>query len=414
MNRYVRILFTILLPPSFYLSGVLAGQALWSWGGFAILYLLYMPLVWLEREWWTRTRYLLVVGLAWALVLAMRFFDSHSTYDSVLLVPLVLLLVKEQGDERYFTGGLALATLAFMLVIAPTFPVALFVLLSTFLLAIPIRAINVHKEANRLSQRHLQELTRVHRELEQAHALLQEMNIYSMRYAALAARTSLAQDMHDGLGHHLTSLTVQLQAMEIMLPDDPQRAALMVPTMLGITRQAMRELRQTVNAWQEDESGLGLAALRGLVSQCAAHSQLAIAFQQDDDLSDWPVEISVALYRILQEALTNIMRHAEATTVTIQVQEREQQVILTIIDNGRYTAHAGNTPGFGIAGMIARSQSMGGTCVLSQQQPSGLHIQVSLPLTPTTSQAHDHEQIPSRRGDALSPFLFSEWKKPHG
>lgn len=146
MNRYIRMLFTILLPPSFYLSGILAGQAFWSWGVLAILFLLYMLLVWLEREWWTRTRYLLVVGLAWALILVMRFLDSSSTYDSVLLVPLVLLLIKEQGDQRYFTGGLTLATLAFMLVIAPTLPVALFVFLATVPLAITIRAINVHKE----------------------------------------------------------------------------------------------------------------------------------------------------------------------------------------------------------------------------------------------------------------------------
>ncbi len=413
MNRYVRLLFTILLPPSFYLSGILAGQTLWSWAGFALLFLLYMPLVWLEREWWTYAKYLLVVGLAWSLVLGMRCLDSHSTYDSLLLVPLVLLLVKEQGDQRYFTGTLALITLAVMIAISPDILIASSVFSFTLLLAIAVRAINVHKEANRLSQRHFQELSKVHQELEQAHSLLQEMNIYSMRYAALAERTSLAQDMHDGLGHHLTSLTVQLQAMEIMLPNDPQRAALMIPTLLGITRQAMRELRQTVAAWQEDESGLGLAALRGLVSQCAAHSQLAITFQQDDDLSDWSVEISLALYRILQEALTNIMRHAQATSVTVQVREQEQQVLLTVIDDGHYTEQAGNIPGLGIAGMIARSQSLGGTCTLSQRQPSGLQIQVSLPLVPSPAQAREQGQRASQQRDRLPPppFPFSEWKQ---
>jgi signal transduction histidine kinase len=150
--------------------------------------------------------------------------------------------------------------------------------------------------------------------------------------------------------------------------------------MLGIARKAMAEIRLSARTWSEDESGLGLVALRGLTSQSGAHSSLVLEFQQDDDLSEWPVETSVALYRILQEALTNIVRHAGATAACIEVREEQQHVIMTVADKGHYTASMGLLPGFGIKGMMQRCNAAGGSCTFSQNQPHGLKIQVRLPI----------------------------------
>jgi signal transduction histidine kinase len=167
-----------------------------------------------------------------------------------------------------------------------------------------------------------------------------------------------------------------------MLPGDPEQAARTVPVMLEVARQAMAEIRLAVRAWSEDERGLGLTALRGLASQWAAHASLALEFHQDDDLSAWPVETSVTLYRILQEALTNIVRHARATTASIEVREDQQAVIMTISDDGSYSEAAGFATGFGTRGMIERAQAAGGTCSFSQNQRQGLRVQVRLPLEP--------------------------------
>jgi signal transduction histidine kinase len=86
-----------------------------------------------------------------------------------------------------------------------------------------------------------------------------------MRYAALEERTRLAREIHDGIGHQLTSLIVQLQALEIMLPNNPEDASRAVTQMLGISRRAMAEVRLAVREWSSDEMGLGLVALKGLV-----------------------------------------------------------------------------------------------------------------------------------------------------
>ncbi len=335
-----------------------------------IIPLIYLAMTWARQKWLTHTVYAVSTGLVIVFIGILRFSYGINVYGGMLLTPLVLLQAREQRQRyRRFTGPLAVITLAVMFAISYPSSFVFQLLWLAIVLYICIRAINIYKEAYRLSQQHVKELDEAHRELQQTYTALQEASVHSVRYAALTERTRLARDMHDGLGHQLTSLIVQLQALEIMLPGDPQRAAETVPAMLSVARQAIAEVRQAAREWSEneDEHRLGLAALKSLVSQSAAHSSLALEFQQDDDLSDWPVEVSVALYRILQEALTNIMRHAEATTVTIQVQERDQQVVVTISDNGRYTANMEISPGFGLKGIKERSQALGGSCTLVYQ-----------------------------------------------
>jgi signal transduction histidine kinase len=414
MNKYVRSLLSIAVLALLILYGLSVKPALLAWGGLGIILLIYLVMIWVRSDWWTRARYAISACLVIALLLLLSLFNGRNAYGWSLLLPLVMLLAREQQKYQRFVALLAAVTLVVMVFILPTYASALEVVPVVIALYFSIRAINIYKESYRLSQYHIQELAEAHQELQQTHAALQEASVHSMRYAALAERTRLARDMHDGIGHQLTSLIVQLQALEIMLPGDPQQAAHAVPAMLEVARKAMAEVRHAVRAWQEDESGLGLVALQGLVSQCAAHSNLALEFQQQGYLSEWPVELSVALYRVLQEALTNIMRHAEATTVTIQVQERDQQVLLTVADNGCYTANTELSPGFGIKGIMERSQSLGGSCTLSQNQPHGLKLQVMLPIIP---QAHDDGALKRTlpgNASALPSIHFAERRERHG
>jgi signal transduction histidine kinase len=222
-----------------------------------------------------------------------------------------------------------------------------------------------------------------------------------MRCAALVERTRLAREMHDGFGHQLTSLIVQLQALEIMLPNDPVRAVGELPAMLDVARAAMAEVRRAAGEWREDESGLGLAALQGLISQTAARSRLALDFQQHGCITEWPVALSVALYRIVQEALTNIMRYAAATSAVVSLDEREGQVILTVADNGQYTDDMHLTPGMGLKGIMERCHALGGSVALSQNQPHGLTIRVVLPVSPPGESDMPASRAPAATGRAV-------------
>jgi signal transduction histidine kinase len=201
-----------------------------------------------------------------------------------------------------------------------------------------------------------------------------------MRYAALEERTRLAREIHDGIGHQLTSLIIQLQALEIMLPDNPKEASELVSQLLPIARRAMAEVRLAVREWSDDEMGLGLIALKGLVSQTQARSELHISFIQDSEITEWPVDTSIVLYRILQESLTNILRHSCAKSVTVYIREKEDKIVLVVSDDGQYTGEIPLIPGFGLKGLMERCQKHGGSCSISPEKPHGLRIEAILPI----------------------------------
>jgi signal transduction histidine kinase len=386
MNRTIRVLFSLTTLSLIILYGSSLPQTLLLQSELLALGLIYLAILWIPESWWTVARHTLAVFLVITLVSLFHLSSPSSTIpESLLLIPLVLLLAREQERHPRYFVALAVLTLVAMSLMAPTGTFLLNVLPVVIALYMSVRAINIYKAANRISLRHIEELNVAHQELQQTNAALQEATVHSMRYAALAERVRLAQDIHDGLGHELTSLIVQLQALEIMLPADPGRAARTVPGILDVARKAMTEVHQVVKTWREEETSDGLIALQGLIGQSAAHVPFTISFKHDKDLSNWPVEVSVALYRILQEALTNVLRHAKASTVDVQIQEQLHQVLLTVSDDGSYTDNMSLTPGYGMKGMMERCQSLGGVFHSSLNPPHGLNIQVALPIKPLTT-----------------------------
>ncbi|MGD8406618.1 MAG: sensor histidine kinase [Anaerolineales bacterium] len=381
MSRFIRSLFSLTTFGLIVLFGLSIKQTFLIWGYLVALLIIYLAIVWIPEAWWTPIKHILAVSIVVVLVVALNLSASVNTFPtSLLLIPLVLLLARDQQSNQFFIITLVVITMLVMVILAPRTSFIWAVLSVTGALFMSVRAVNIYKAAYRLSLQNIEELQAARRELQQTNEALQEATVHSMRYAALAERTRLAQEIHDGLGHHLTSLIVQLQALEIMLPEDPVRGAQAIPGMLESARRAMAEVHMAVRNWRDDEGGEGLVALQGLVSQCAATAPFSIEFEMEEELSSWSDELSVALYRILQEALTNIMRHAKASKVDVRIREQADRVNLTVSDDGCYTVDPPIKPGYGIRGIQERCQEQGGTCQIFQTQPHGLTIQVSLPI----------------------------------
>ncbi|WP_274654356.1 sensor histidine kinase [Paenibacillus humicola] len=354
----------------------------------AVVLAAYMVFIWLHHEKWSFRQYaaLTVLILLGALVLDYRHPDpgtgfANGNYVSSMLWPLIWLLgITPQRLIRSSVAGLAatLAAICFMNRYAPDPVNYLFGPIGLYL---GTRGISFFKEGARISKRHLHELHEAHWHLQQAHLELQEVAVHSMRYAALSERTRLARDIHDGIGHQLTSLIIQLQAVEMMLPGRAEEAAEQVPVMLGVARQAMGEIRSAVRDWSADESGLSLSALRGLVSQCAAHSGIHVQFECDEDVfPELPMAAGTALYRILQEALTNAMKHSHAGTVRIGLQKENGAIVMHVTDDGIVSGDTDLQPDFGIKGMIQRCEAAGGRLTWAFNPPHGLAVRAEIPI----------------------------------
>ncbi len=342
--------------------------------------LVYCFLIWFRKNDWSWRPYALAVGFV---VAALAVFSGYEAGKEVipLIWPLLWILASMPRKLMKFSILLVVLLVAAAAALNRDHPNLSNMLIGACGLYLGCRGITFVKEAYRVSTQHLAELDAAHSRLQKAHDELQEATVHSMRYAALSERTRLARDIHDGIGHHLTSLIIQLQALEMMLPDDPQAASDQVKSMLEVARKAMSEVRHAVREWSEDESGTGLIALKGLASQVAAHSGIRIEFQvEDEERMEVPPQTSVILFRVLQEALTNTMKHSEATAVQVQLQMQSGNVVLTVSDNGGFAESSGFTPGFGLKGMIERCESAGGRVFFACNVPRGFTVRAEIPL----------------------------------
>ena len=180
-------------------------------------------------------------------------------------------------------------------------------------------------------------------------------------------RRRLAQDLHDRTAGGLTSVLFALRRLEREVADDDQRATLSearegVAAAIEDVRDLISDLRPKVL----DDFGLG-AALERLCGTTARRSGLTITPELADGLDRLPDEIATAAYRITQEALGNVVRHADATAAGVTARLADGELILTIDDDGK--GFGPGTLGYGVEGMIERARMVGGR--LDLERPAG-------------------------------------------
>jgi two-component system, sensor histidine kinase and response regulator len=225
-------------------------------------------------------------------------------------------------------------------------------------------------------------------ELEQALAQERSLKQRIEEMAAIEERNRIAREIHDSVGHSLTALNVQMQAVASLLLSDPTQAQVFLTQAQCLGTTAMQEVRESVRALRAD----------GQVEKPLAETIAALAeeFRQVTGIPPTvetcltqPVASSVskALYRIVQEALTNISKYAQATQVQIRLVTIENdrldgssRIKLTIADNGQGFNGQQSTTGFGLQGMQERVAALDGEFQLTTSPGAGCQIQVELPL----------------------------------
>jgi len=199
--------------------------------------------------------------------------------------------------------------------------------------------------------------------------------------ATLQERNRIAREIHDSLGHSLTIFNLHLEAALKLLPSDPQEATELLKEAKQVGKTALTEVRESVatlrsNPLEGKSLEAAIASLiedlkrsTGIVPQC----KINILKRVSDDLK-------ITVYRILQEAITNICRYSEATEVIIKI-EVNTDLKLIVYDNGIGFILDENTTGFGLQGMQERTRALGGSCKIITAPDRGCKIVVSLPLS---------------------------------
>jgi len=194
-------------------------------------------------------------------------------------------------------------------------------------------------------------------------------------------RKRIARDLHDSLGHALTALNVQLQTAAKLWKVEPAKAELFLNQAQLLGTDAIAQVRQSVRLLRSLE--LPERSLETMIESLVENVQQATRLSITTALHPTPSippSIAAMLYRVVQEALTNICKHAAATTVQIQLESLPEHLQLQVIDDGRGFNLNEHQTGFGLVGMAERVEAMHGKLQIDTAPEKGCRICVTVPL----------------------------------
>lgn len=333
-------------------------------------------------------RKVLFTALEFGLILLPIVQEGLSSRSSFLLFLVLLmrscLIFRQPGQVTVL--GLALLSYSSLLLLKPILPekviatvwewrfsnVLLFGLTLVFALLL-INALIAERQSR-------EQLEIAHDKLALTHEQLRHYALRIEDQATLQERNRIAREIHDGLGHTLAAQTIQLNNALLFWKSEDEKALEFLKQAKQLGSEALLEIRKSVSVLRSNPlQGL---SLESAIDKLLQNFQRMTAIEVSNSIR-LPVllsqEMNTTLYRIVQESLTNIHKHADATVVTVGLQQHAGQIYLSIADNGKGFDPAKNTTGFGLQGMRERVAAAGGQFAIYSKSGNGCRISVSLP-----------------------------------
>jgi signal transduction histidine kinase len=210
----------------------------------------------------------------------------------------------------------------------------------------------------------------------------QEANLDRTQRAATEERLRMAQDLHDGVGHGLAVIAMQAGAALHVLDKDPARARENLEAIRATSKESLDALRAELARMSGDAPARrpapGLDDLDGLLDRIRGGGLVVERSGSAAGVSD---PVSRTAYSVVQESLTNVLRHAHATRAQVSLDRRDGELVVTVRDDGRGGAVNGQHGGMGINGMRSRVEALGGT-LEAGPGAEGFRVRAVLPERP--------------------------------
>ncbi|HEX8627334.1 MAG TPA: sensor histidine kinase [Catenuloplanes sp.] len=221
-------------------------------------------------------------------------------------------------------------------------------------------------------------------EMSKARAEQARARAEQQRRQASEERLRIARELHDVLGHHLSLINVQAGVGLHLMDSRPEQARSALTAIKTASAEALREVRAVLGVLRPEEEAAPRQPAPGLdrLAELTADAGLPVHTRVRGAARPLPAEVDRAAYRIVQEALTNVRRHAgpQATAVVI-VGYDDQALSVRVDDDGPVTPAVGD--GNGIAGMRARAEALGGTLQAGPRDDGGFRVAALLPTGDT-------------------------------
>ncbi|HET9655492.1 MAG TPA: sensor histidine kinase [Kineosporiaceae bacterium] len=228
-------------------------------------------------------------------------------------------------------------------------------------------------------RRHRQELVR-------HHAQLADMERDRSRLAVVEERIRIARELHDVIAHGMSVITIQAGCGHLVIDTEPEQARASLGAIETTSRQMLGEMRQMLGVLRADDDppsvtpAPGLGAVEELVAQ-TGRAGVQVHLTVQGEAPQLPPGIDLAAYRIVQEALTNVVRHAQTDACRVRIEYGSAAVSLEIVDEG--CGGPGGSAGLGLTGMRERAQLYGGRLEACPLPGRGFRVAAWLPLPAT-------------------------------
>ncbi|MEE1740532.1 sensor histidine kinase [Streptomyces sp. BE147] len=201
-------------------------------------------------------------------------------------------------------------------------------------------------------------------------------------------RIRIARDLHDVVAHHIALANAQAGTASYLMRADPGRAQQVMDHLAETTSSALRELKATVGLLRQSgdaeaplDPAPGLGRLPSLVDSFG-RSGLVVSVVTEGEERPLSPGVDLTAYRIVQEALTNVSKHAGTSAATVRLTYTHDRLALSVTDRGRppRTPGAASEPGYGLIGMRERAASVGGLLLAGRRAEGGFEVTTELPL----------------------------------
>ncbi|MDI6860475.1 MAG: sensor histidine kinase [Caldisericia bacterium] len=219
-------------------------------------------------------------------------------------------------------------------------------------------------------------------ELSEANKKLKEYASKVEQLTLIEERNRLSREMHDSLGHHLVSASLLLEIVKRMIKENPDEAYKIIETIKKEISESLDELRNVVKTLRKPyEFDIPLEeSIKNLINNFSKIENIKLDFEMDEDIKDLTFDYKITIFRVCQEALTNIEKHSHATEAKISLKKINNEIVLIIEDNGVGFPKNIKDDSFGLKGIKERAKILGGRVSFENREEGGAKIIFSLPL----------------------------------
>lgn len=231
-----------------------------------------------------------------------------------------------------------------------------------------------------------QKTNKANRELEQAYKRLLDNAYKTQELSVEKERTRMAREIHDTLAHTLTAAVVQLEACKKLMEVDSGRAREEIEKAQNITREGLNEVKRTIKALRPRilESRSFSDAIIAMTDEIKQNTNISVIVNKNfTGEFKVPPSMEIALFRAIQESVTNSVRHGSADKIEIGINYKGNRLYIDISDNGKGCSNI--RKGFGLQGIAGRIEGLNGSAVFSSSPGNGFKTDIIVPYVEENS-----------------------------